>query len=447
MGYWRALLDAVRGKSGDDLNSAIDDRMFSPMGDWGLSDSGIEVNSSSAMRHVAVMTCVALLSEDVAKIPIGVYSKLEGGGKKREKEHELNRLLRTPNNWQTGFEFKEMLMASLVLRGNAFAVAVRDWRGAVQYLVPLHPDRVSLWESPDGQWFFAVTRNGLHEMAVLRQMPFLIPAEDMLHIRWLSLWHSLLGSSRLTMIRESVGLGIGMERHQARFVGQGARPSGTLQTETKFATPEAREQLRSEFQKIMAGPRNSGAIAVLEQGLKWQSLGLTMVDAQFIESRNFQIRDICRAFGVPPYKIAVEGESEGPAIVQMGQEYLNGPISGYCERWTAALEKFWDLDGEDTFVDWDYEHFLKADLVSRYTAKRQATQSAWMTVNEARRGEGLPDTEGGDKVLQPANLMPLGSPPPAPGGAGPGSDTTGAPGEGGDGDPNRDEADDKPNPT
>ena len=105
---------------------------------------------------------------------------------------------------------------------------------------------------------------------------------------------------------------------------------------------------------MQGGPRNSGATAILEQGLKWQPLGLTMVDSQFIESRNFQIRDVARAFDVPPYKLAIEGENEGPAMVQMGQQYLNGPISGYCERWKAKGEKFFGLDGDDLFLDWDY---------------------------------------------------------------------------------------------
>ena len=445
MGLLSTVAGWFRGKSGEDVGNVLDDRNFNAMGDWGPSNSGVNVNSATAMRHVAVMACVSLLSEDLAKIPVGVYRRMPDGGKERVRDHELNRLLRKPNNWQTGFEWKEMMQASLVLRGNAFSVAIRNGRGAVLYLVPIHPDRVTLWEAPNGEWFFAVTRNGLHEIAVLRDQHWLIPAEDMLHIRWLSQWNSLLGSSRLSMVRESIGLSIGMEEHQARFVGQGARASGVLSTEQKFASPEVRNQLREEFQRLQSGPRNAGAIAVLEQGLKWEALGLTMVDAQFIESRNFQIRDIARAFGVPPYKIAVEGETEGPAMVQMGQEYLNGPVSGYCERWTAKLEQFWDIDGEEIYVDWDYAHFLKADLLSRYTAKRQATQGPWMSVNEARRDEGLPDKAGGDVVLQPANMVPLGTVPAAPTtGGGAGSEQTGAPAEGGDGDALRDPADDKP---
>jgi HK97 family phage portal protein len=293
------------------------------------------------------------------------------------------------------------------------------------------------------EYFYAVTRNGLHEMAMLREQPLLIPSADMFHIRWMPLWNSLLGSSRLAMVRESIGLSIGLEEHQARFVGQGARTGGVLSTDQKFASKEVREQVRAEWQRLQAGPRNSGATAILEQGLKWQALGLTMVDSQFIESRNFQIRDIARAFGVPPYKLAIEGETEGPAMVQMGQEYLNGPISGYCDRWKSKGEKFFGLDGVSLFLDWDYGHFLKADLVSRFAAYRQAIGGPWMEPNAARRAEGMADVEGGDKVLQAVNMVPLGTPPAAAGsGKGPGSDTTGVPGQGGDGDAERNPADD-----
>jgi HK97 family phage portal protein len=441
MSFWSRVAEFARRRSGE--GESEDDRLFGNWSGGGPTNSGVAVNSDTAMRHVACMACVSILSTDLAKIPLGVFRALGNGGKEPARDHYLHKLLRKPNNWQTGFEFKEMMQASLVLRGNGYAVTVRDGRGKPLYLVPIHPDRVGLFEAPGGEYFWAVTRNGLHEMAMLRDMPFLIPSEDMFHLRWLSTWHSLLGSSRLSMIRESVGLAIGMEQHQARFVGQGARTSGVLSTDGKFASKEAREDLRAEFQRMQGGPRNSGAIAILEQGLKWQPLGLSMVDSQFIESRNFGIRDIARAFDVPPYKLALEGENEGPAMVQMGQQYLNGPISGYCERWKAKGEQFFELDGDDLFLDWDYAHFVKADLLSRFTAYRQAVGGPWMAANEARRGEGMPDQKNGDDVYQPANMVPLGWKPSGTPAAGPGSDLTGVPGEGGDGDANRDEATDE----
>lgn len=437
MGFWSRVADFATRRAGD----VEDDRLWGDWGGGGHTASGVTVNTTTAMRHVAVMACVSILSTDVAKIPLDVFRRLGNGGQEVVRDHFLHKLLRDPNDWQDGFEFKEMLQASLVLRSNAYAVAVRNGRGVPLYLVPIHPDRVCLFEAPSGEYFYAVTRNGLHEMAMLREQPLLIPSYDMLHIRVLPLFNSLMGSSRLSMAQQSIGLSIGLEEHEARFVGQGARTGGVLSTEQKFASKEIREQLREEWQRLQAGPKNSGATAILEQGLKWLPLGLSMVESQFIESRNFQLRDIARAFDVPPYKLAIEGEAEGPAMVQMGQQYLNGPISGYCERWKAKGHKFFDLDGIDVFLDWDYGHFVKADLLSRFTAYRQAIGGPWMEPNAARRAEGMPDVPGGDKVLQGVNMAPLGWVPPDRGTAGgQGSDQTGVPGPGGDGDPMRDPA-------
>jgi HK97 family phage portal protein len=441
MGVWSRVAGWLR-KSGPDDDQSWDDRLFGDWGGGGPTNSGIEVNSLSALQHVACMACVSILAGDLAKIPLRLCRPGPNGGKQVVTDHWVADLLRHPNDWQTAFEFKELLQASLVLRGNAYAVAVRDYRGRPKYLVPIHPDRVGVFEAPDGSYFYAVTRNGLHEIAMLRDKPLLIPSEDMLHIRWLSTWNSLLGSSRLTMMRESLGLGIGMERHQARFLGQGARTAGVLTTEQKFASKERRDELRSEFQRLQGGWRNSGATAVLEQGLQWKPLGLTMVDAEFIESRKFQLRDIARAFDVPPYRLAIEGDAQGPAMVQAEQQYLNGPISGYCERWKAKGEQFFELDGEQLYLDWDYSHFLKADIVSRYTAYRQSVGTPWMRADEARAAEGLDKVEGGDKVYFPVNMAPAGKVPPGASDSQPGSDQTGSPAPGGDGDALRDPADD-----
>lgn len=438
MSLWSNLTSRFRKDS-----SAVGSELMDAYREWGLSDSGVPVNSFTAMQHGPVMACVSILAEDVAKIPLGVFTRTSDGGKKPATGHVLYRLLRHPNAWQTAFEFKEMMQAALVLRGNAYAVAVRDGRGKPLYLVPVHPDRVTLYEAPGGEWFYLVTRNGLHEMAMLRDVPIMVPQEDVLHLRWLSQWNSLLGSSRIQLAREPVGLAMGLEQHQARFTGQGVRTSGVLSTEAKFASKEVREDIRAAFQKLHSGPRNAGAVAVLEQGLKWQPLGMTMVDAEFMASREFQLREIARVFGLPPYKLGIQGTDSGPSMVQQGQEYLNGPVSGYCERWKAKLEKFFDLDGEETFISWDYSHFLKADIQTRYVAMRQAVGGAWMSVNEARRGEGMPDVANGDDVLQPTNMAPLGWVPPdkgTPGGQG--SDQTGTPAQGGDGDPERNPADD-----
>ena len=156
MGFWSRVADFARRRSGDS-----DDRLWGEWAGGGQSNAGVPVNSITAMRHVACMACVSILACDVAKIPFDIYRRLPDGGKEVFKDHPLHRLMRHPNNWQTAFEFKEMLQASLVLRGNGYAPVVRNGRGDPLYLVPVHPDRVGLFEAPSGEYFYAVTRNGL----------------------------------------------------------------------------------------------------------------------------------------------------------------------------------------------------------------------------------------------------------------------------------------------
>jgi len=402
----------------------------------GITDSGVAVNSFSAMQHIAVMSCVSILAEDVAKIPLGVYRRTANGGKELAADHYLQRLLRNPNAGQTAFEWKEMMEAALVLRGNAFSVILRDERGMPEQLFPVHPDRCTLYEAPDGDWYWLVTRNGLHEMAVLRDQPAFIHHEDMLHIKWLSTWNSLLGVSRIGLMREAVGLSMSQERHQARFAGQGVRPSGVLETD-QVLTPEVSARIAASWQQQYGGWRGAGKTVLLEQGLKWKALGMTMADAQFLESRRYSLEDIARGFRVPLHKLGVPAASGSEStLVQLDQDYLNSVVSSYCERWTARLEKTFEIDGIEYFVDWDYRHFLKADIATRLVALRTGVMGMIYTPNEARNAEGLPPVENGDVLYQPVNIAPIGFKPDGKGGAA-GSDQTGVAAEGGDGDPTR----------
>ena len=139
MGFWSRVADFARQRAGEP-GGVGNETLWGEWGEGGGTAAGVPVTTSSAMRHVAVMACVSILAGDVAKIPLDVFRRLSNGGKEVLKDHYLHRLLRAPNDWQDGFEFKEMLQASLVLRGNGYAVAVRNGRGVPLYMVPIHPD-------------------------------------------------------------------------------------------------------------------------------------------------------------------------------------------------------------------------------------------------------------------------------------------------------------------
>jgi HK97 family phage portal protein len=442
MGLWQRMIAPFRKASSD----AVGSELAQFFDEYGQTSAGVAINSFTAMQQSAVMACVSILSEDVAKLPVTVMRRKPNGGKERADNHPLTKLLRRPNEWQTRFEWVETMQASLVLRSNAYSVKLRNGRGQVIALVPIHPDRVVLYEAPDGSWFYLVTRNGLHEMAVLREMPMMIPAEDVLHIRWLSNWNSLLGVSRVGLMREAIGLAMAQEQLAARVAGTGARPSGVLQTDKKLGD-DVIDRLRNQWAKTYGGLRNAGGTVILEEGMKWEQLTLSMVDAEFMASRQFQLEDICRAFRIPPHKLGIQGKGNSNTLMVNDQDYVNNVLTSWCERWKAKLESDFDIDGYDVFVEWDYSHFLKADIKTRYDAMRSGVIGMFLKPNEIRAAEGLEPAEGGDVLYQPVNMAPLGTVPTKDNGAGgAGSDLTGAPGSGGDGDPGRDEGGDAPSP-
>ncbi len=416
---------------------AEDDRLWGLGEVWsgaGLSQAGVAVNSLSAMQHVAVMACVSILSEDVAKLPIRVMRQV-GKARVAVPNHWLNTLLRRPNAWQTQFEFVEMMQAALVLRGNAFAVILRDARGMPRALVPVHPDRISLRDTVEGEIFYGITPANRFERHLLRDQPVLVPAEDMFHLRWMSGYNPLMGASRVQLMREAIGLAVSQELQSAKLAGTGARPGGILKTDAILGK-DVVERVRASWQENFGGLRNSGKTAILEQGLEWQPLGMTSVDAQWLESRKFQLEDIARGFRVPRHKLGME-QAGAANLVQLDQEYVNSVLSGYCTRWAQRMELDFRLDEEGVSVEFDYAELGKADIATRLNTARIGVLGMTLTPNEARQmAGGLPPMPGGDVLFQPTNMAEIGFEPASAGAGGaPGSDLTGAPAPGGDGDP------------
>ena len=263
--------------------------------------SGVDINQATALTATTVLAAVTMLCEDFAKLTPTIYRRNPDGSRAVANDHELYPLLYTPNDWQTYFEWAEMMQLSLVLRGNAYSVRIRDGRGNTIKLIPVNADWVGLWESPDGGIYYRITPNGLHLMHELWGQPFLIPAEDMLHVKGFSL-NGLLGASRIAMAKEAIGLALGYERQAAQYMSQGASASGVLTTDQKL-TPEAAKRMGQDWKDRKSGLQNAGKIVVLEQGLKYQPTTLTAADAQYIAARNLQIQEVTRIFRIPAHML------------------------------------------------------------------------------------------------------------------------------------------------
>jgi HK97 family phage portal protein len=401
------------------------------------SATGIQINQQTAMSCAAVMACVSLIAEDVSKLTPRLWDPSDDGGRKEIRNHPVLNLLRHPNDWQTWFEFCGQMMLGLLLRGNGYAVIVRDGGGKPLYLVPINPDRVSLWEAPDGSLFWNVTRAGLHEMAVLRDQPLLIPDYDIFHLKGLSA-NGLLGFSKIALNRETIGLALAQEQQAARWMGQGAKPGGVLTTDQKL-TPEAHDRAKASWTAAQEGLINSGKTAVLEMGLKWQPLRMSAQDVDFIASRNFQKEEIAALWRVPPHMIGIQSRGQNQNITQQSQDYFNTTLSTYTVIWAQRLDFTFGLSKEGIEPEFDRAILLEGDVMARMQAYRLGLQGVW-TTNEVRKLERLgPAQEGddvaaGDRVFRPANMAPIDSDIfagiDAPGGlkpdGAPGSDVTGA---------------------
>jgi HK97 family phage portal protein len=381
--------------------------MIPPLGSV-PSASGLLVSQATAMGVATVYACVNRRSLDVARCPPSLYRPLEDGSRETVTDHPLAKLFVKPNRVQSWFEFVEQLMVGYLLRGNAYAAILRDRRGNPTELIPINPDAVMVLEAADGSIFHNTNRIGLWQIAMLRDFPVAIPAEDMLHLRGLS-FNSLVGVSKIGLARDAIGLGMGLEQQASRWMGSGARPSGVLESPTKL-TDSAAKRLKAQWEAYTAGVENTGRTAVLEEGVVWKPLQLTSVDLEFMKQRDFQVLDICRFFNVPPHKVWVVDRAASMSIPQQDQNYMNETIAPDLERLEQLFEHTFDLAEDGLKVDFNERNLLRADIMTRRNAARLGILSGLTTPDEERLAEGLRARGGAaDELLVPANTAALGS--------------------------------------
>jgi HK97 family phage portal protein len=387
---------------------------FEEFGRANASVTGITVNQYTALASSAVMAATTMLAEDVAKLPWTLKRNVDGDAPREVKDHYLYELLQEPNDWMNGFELREMMQVGLILRGNAYAIIRRNGRGLPTALIPWNPDRMLQWVATGGALFYRPSASNMHEQALIASLGSqmvgsgLIAAEDVLHIRGFSV-DGLAGMSRISLAREAVALGLAQEQQAARWMGQGAKPSGMLTTEQKL-TPDAAKRLAQDFKEASAGLQNAGKIIVGEQGLKFEPFSMTSADLEFIASRSFQLQEIARIFRIPPHMLGELSRSTNNNIAQQAQEYINYTLTGYTNRWRDKMSQCFGLRKDNLSIEFDYRALTTADMTSRVNNWRTMIMSMMAKPDEARIDLGM-KPEGGEagKLHFPANMAAEGS--------------------------------------
>ena len=376
----------------------------------GGSTAGKAVNERSAMQMTAVYACVRILSEAIAGLPLHLYEYDCDGSKEKAVEHPLYFLLHDePNKEMTSFVFRETLMTHLLLWGNAYAQVIRNGKGEVIALYPLMPNRMEVNRTDKGQLYYQYTTSSDDAPTVEGSTAVLMP-EDVLHIPGLG-FDGLVGYSPIAMAKNAIGLAIATEEYGAKFFANGAAPSGVLEHPGTIKDPQ---RVRDAWMSQFSGSRNAGKVAVLEEGMKYTPISISPEQAQFLETRKFQINEIARIFRVPPHMVGDLEKSSFSNIEQQSLEFVKYTLDPWVIRWEQSLQRTL-LSSEEKkryYFKFNLEGLLRGDYASRMTGYATARQNGWMSANDIRELENLdriPAELGGDLYLINGNMLPLGN--------------------------------------
>jgi HK97 family phage portal protein len=366
---------------------------------FGSTTSGKIVNERTAMQTTAVYACVRILSETLASLPLHTYRHTERG-KEKAIDHNLYYLLHDePNPEMTSFVFRETLMGHLLLWGNAYAQIIRDGSGKVVALYPLLPDKMKVDRTSAGELYYEYqTDTG----------PVILRNYEVFHIPGLG-FDGLVGYSPIAMAKNAIGMAIATEEYGAKFFANGANPGGVLEHPGVLKDPK---RVRDSWNAVYQGSGNAHRIAVLEEGMKFHSIGIPPEQAQFIATRKFQLNEIARIFRIPPHMIGDLDKSSFSNIEQQSREFVKYTLDPWVSRWEQAIHKSLLKPDEKRqyFVKFNVDGLLRGDYESRMNGYAIGRQNGWLSANDIRELEDMnriPEDQGGDLYLINGNMTKL----------------------------------------
>jgi len=362
---------------------------------FGTSKTGVQVSEDNALTFSAVYAAVRIISETIASIPLNVYV-YDGETRVIAREHPIQKLLaHTPNTVSSSFTFRESMAANLVLHGNAYAKIEFNAAGRPISLTPLNPMLVEV-KIVDGE-----------KVYVFNEKTTYLDYE-IIHVVGLS-FNGLTGKSPLTVAREAVAIGLAAQEYGARFYSNGANTGGIITAPGRLSI-DAINRLKQSWNRANGGLSNSHGTAILEEGMKYEKIGLDPEAAQFLQSRKFQVNEIARIFRIPPSYLAdLENSSTRANVEQQAIQFVRDCVTPYVRRFEVEFNrKLFREDEPNYYAYFTMEGLMRGDLQGRYQAYATARQWGWLSVNDIRDLENLNPVEGGDVYLQPLNMAQAG---------------------------------------
>jgi len=373
-----------------------------------FSDSDMTVDA--AMQSTTVNACVRVLAETMAVLPFHMYKTgvpawpgSERMATHKDPSHALREVIQyEPNGWQTGFEFREMMMGHVALRGNAYAIIVPGRRGAVDQLIPKHPDRMEVVRLENGRLGYIYRPIGVAEQEKYTQ-------DEVFHLRGLSS-DGITGLSVIELNRRAVELAQQAEDHGYKFFKNMAKPGGVLEMPEgqTLDDEEQHRRLRNSWREAHSGD-DLFSVAFLEDGLKWHQVGISNEDGQWLESRRFQTAEICRMFRIPPHMVAsaIEHGHTYANVEQSDLAFVKHTMMPWVVRWEQAIWRDLLTDQKQFYPKFSMEGLLRADSKARAEYYRTMVDLGAWCPNDALEKNDENPFPGGDTRTIAAGRIPL----------------------------------------
>lgn len=369
------------------------------------ADSARGAGIGGLTSFTAVFACVDIISCDVSRLPLRVLQqqyKPDGkpAGRTEFKNHPAWKTMRKPNSFQTSQQFVQYYLANKLTTGNSYVLLLRDGRGIPNEMHVLDSRRVEPLVDDEGNIYYRVSPDkiaGLKESVI-------IPARDIVHDRGVCLFHPLVGVSPLFAAGASAMQGARIQMNSDTFFANMSRSSGVLSAPGKI-DPAVAKKMQLEWEQNYS-KQGLGKVAVLANGLKYEPMTITAVDAELVNQLRWVVEDIGRAYHVPGYKLGDLNKVTFKNAEQMASDYLGNCLSYHIQAFQQCFNAAFGLP-DDISIEFDTDKLFEIETDLRYANHSEAISSGWKAINEVRNEEDLPPVEGGDEPRVQVQYVPL----------------------------------------